>query len=95
MNCPATCEVVVDQVPPEPPPPLPEPQAEAAKEIRPLLSVWRHLTPEPAKLDEVNVLAVKEVADKATETREPMLAVLDRKSVVEARPETKKLVVVA
>jgi hypothetical protein len=95
MNWPATWEVVVDQVPPEPPPPLPEPQAEAAKEMRPLLSVWRHLTPEPAKLEEVKVLAFNEVAVKATETREPMLAVLARKSVVEARPEAKIFVVVA
>ncbi len=40
--------MVVDHEPPLEPPP-PKPQAPAAMEIMPLLSVWRHLTPKPPK----------------------------------------------
>lgn len=61
MYSPKTCEVVVDHVPPPLPPP-PEPQALAAKEMRPLLSVWRHLVPEPERepilIDEAYKLVV-------------------------------------
>ena len=48
---------MVDHVPPLLPPP-PEPQDEAAKETKPLLSVWRHRIPDPPKL--VTVRLVRE-----------------------------------
>jgi hypothetical protein len=68
----------------EPPPPA-EPQAAAAIERRPLLSVCKQRVPEPARLEAVRVLAVKL----------PREARFDLISVDEARPETNKLVVVA
>ena len=75
--------MVVDQVPPEPPlPPLP--QAPAATEIRPLLSVCKHLVPKVPKLPTVRVL----LTETALATSMPKLAVFDLKSVVDARPET-------
>jgi hypothetical protein len=81
---------VVDQVPPEAPPLPPDPQAPAAKEIKPLLSVCKHLVPEPARLETVNALEVRlaKVAD-------PARRILAKRFVVEAFPETYKLVVVA
>lgn len=80
---------MVDQVP-APPPLPPDPQAPAATETMPLLSVWRHLVPNPAKLD-------KESSEEVMldELRLPILAMFARKLVVEASEETNKLVVVA
>ena len=71
MYCPAIWEVVVDQLPLELPP-LPEPQEEAVSKIRPLLSVWRHLVPDPAKLESVRV-----PEERAVEIRLPIFAVLE------------------
>jgi hypothetical protein len=69
----------------EPPPLPPDPQADAAIESRPLLSVWTQRVPEPARLETVRALEVKL----------PNEARLERNSVEEASPETNKLVVVA
>ena len=86
MYWPVTCEVVVDQVPPEPPAP-PVPQAAAAKEMRPLLSVWRQRVPEPPRLEAVRVVASRETTLSAVAERLPIEAVLALRSVVEALPE--------
>ena len=81
------------------PPPLlppPDPQAAAAKDSKPLLSVCTHLVPEPPRPVRVSEseLRLPELL-MLLETKLPIEAVLVRNSVVEARPETKRLVVVA
>lgn len=76
-------------MPPELPPP-PDPHAPAANETTPLLSVCKHLVPEPARLETINALEVKLVKVAA-----PARKILAKRLVVEALPETYKLVDVA
>ena len=77
-------------------PPLPpEPQPLAATEISPLLSVCKHLVPKPLSAEEMRLAEDRLLAKTLPTDKLPMLAVLARKLVVEARPETYRLVLVA
>ena len=69
---------MVAHEPPELPPP--EPQALSARETRPLLSVCKHLVPEP---------------ERDARVKFPIDAVFEKSLVVEALPDTYKLLDVA